>query len=126
MTTTDTRGARLATPQKVMIGGFVAVAFLVWVVVQLFLYGGVDPVAIVIGALALTAAGLVATGRRWGLITATVLAALLFLFDLPKLIGQLGGAGSTGWFVVSLLGLACYLTILGAAAVALSRTRRRA
>lgn len=126
MTTTNVVRAGLGTPHKVMIAGFATIAVLVWVVVQAFLYRAVDPIALVIGGVALMAAGLVATGWRWAVVTATVLAALLFLFDVPVLLGRLAEPGALGWFAVSLLALVSYLAILGAGALAIARGRRSA
>lgn len=75
--------------------GVLFLALLVWVGVQVFLYGEFDPVAAVIGVVAVVGAGLVASGRRWGLIAAMVLAAVMLLFDLPMFLG--GSGPRTNW-----------------------------
>lgn len=124
MTTNEVRAER-STEQSVMIAGFTFLALLVWVGVQVFLYGQFDPTAVAIGVVALVGAGLVASGRRWGLIAATVLAAVMLLFDLPMFLGRLGSPDEFGWFVVSLLGLCTYVAILAAGVLAL-RSRRHA
>lgn len=108
-----------------MIAGFAFLALLVWVGVQIFLYGRFDPTAVAIGVVALVGAGLVASGRRWGLAAATVLAGVMLLFDLPMFVGRLGSPDELGWFLVSLLGLGAYVAIL-AAGVRVLRARRRA
>lgn len=112
------------TAENVMIAGFLFLALLVWVGVQVFLYGEFDPVAAAIGAVAVAGAGLVASGRRWGLIAATVLAAVMLLFDLPMFLGRLGSPDELGWFLVSLLGLSTYVAILAGGARALGLGRR--
>ena len=121
---TDVVKTGRTTAEKVMMGAFAVLALLVWVGVQAFLYRGVDPVAMFIGVVAVAGVALVATGRRWALVTATVLAALLFLLDFPKFLGQFATPSEVGWFVVSVVGLSCYLTILGAGARALTLGRR--
>lgn len=109
--------------EKVMIAGFSFLALLVWLGVQVFLYGRFDPVAVVIGVVAVVGAGLVASGRRWGLVAATVLAGVMLLFDLPMFIGRLTTPDELGWFVVSLLGLCAYVVIVVAGIQALRQRR---
>ena len=123
MTTIEVKTGRTAA-ESVMIGGFLFLAVLVWVGVQVFLYGAFDPAAVVIGVVAMVGAGLVASGRRWGLITATVLAVVLLLFDLPMFLGRLGSPDELGWFLVSLLGLCTYVAILAAGVRALGLGQR--
>ena len=125
MTETGTRSGsrRLAAPQMAMIAGFVVLALVLLVVVQGVLYGSWDPVALIGGPVLLAAAGLVATGRFWALVVATVVAALMFLFDAPMLVQRLVDGSSPGWSVVSVLGLLCYVVILVSAAVAIRRHR---
>lgn len=118
MTTNDVQAGRTAA-ESVMIAGFVFLALLVWVGVQVFLYGAFDPTAVAIGVVAIVGAGLVTSGRRWGLSTATVLAAVMLLFDLPMFLGRLGSPDELGWFLVSLLGLCTYVAILAAGVRAL-------
>lgn len=118
MTTNEVEAER-STEQSVMIAGFTFLALLVWVGVQVLLYGRFDPTALAIGVVALVGAGLVASGRRWGLIAATVLAAVMLLFDLPMFLGRLGSPDEFGWFVVSLIGLCTYVAILTAGVRAL-------
>lgn len=101
-----------AAVEKVMIAGFLFLALLVWVGVQAFLYGGFDSAAAVIGVVAVVGAGLVASGRPWGLVAATVLAGVMLLVDLPMFLGRLASPDELGWFVVSLLGLCTYVVIL--------------
>ena len=122
MTTNDVHMER-TTAERVMIAGFAFLGLLVLVGVQVFLYGRFDPVALAIGVVATIAAALVASGRRWGLVVATVLAAVMLLFDLPMFIGNLATPDELGWVVVSLLGLATYVTILAAGARALGLGR---
>lgn len=55
-----------------------------------------------------------------------MLAALLFLFDVPVLVERLSEPSAHAWFAVSLLGLGCYVAILGAGALAIGRGRRSA
>lgn len=123
MTTHEVQTERTSA-ENVMIAGFVFLALLVWVGVQVFLYGEFDPIAVVIGVVAAVGAGLVASGRRWGLVAATVLAAVMLLFDLPMFLGRLGSPDEVGWFVVSLLGLSTYVAILAGAARALGLGQR--
>lgn len=123
MTTNQVQTERTAA-ENVMIAGFLFLALLVWVGVQVFLYGEFDPIAVVIGVVAVVGAGLVASGRRWGLIAATVLAAVMLLFDLPMFLGRLGSPDELGWFLVSLLGLSTYVAILAGAARALGLGQR--
>lgn len=123
MTTNEVQTERTSA-ENVMIAGFVFLALLVWVGVQVFLYGEFDPIAVVIGVVAAVGAGLVASGRRWGLVAATVLAAVMLLFDLPMFLGRLGSPDEVGWFVVSLLGLSTYVAILAGAARALGLGQR--
>lgn len=115
MSMTDMRDVKrpaLTGSRKVMIGGFAVIAALTLVVVQAVLYRGIDPVAIVIGVVALAAAGMVATGARWAVVVATVLAALLLLFDGPIFVQRFGHPDELGLFLVSLTGLACYVAIV--------------
>ena len=126
MTATGTRdatGRQLTTPHKVMIAGFVVLALVLLVVVQAVLYRAWDPVALIGAPILLVGAGLVATGRFWGLVGATVVAALMFLFDGPMLVSRLLDPTSAGWAVVSVIGLACYVSILVAAVTAIRAHR---
>lgn len=117
--TTNAVKAERTTAESVMIAAFLFLALLVWVGVQVFLYGQFDPTAIAIGVVAVVGAALVASGRRAGLIVATVLAAVMLLFDLPMFVSRLGSPDEFGWFLVSLLGLCTYVVILAAGARAL-------
>ena len=123
MTTNEVQTDR-TTAESVMILGFLLLALLVWVGVQVFLYRGFDPTAVAIGVVAIVGAGLVVSGRRWGLITATVLAAVMLLFDLPMFLGRLGSPDELGWFLVSSLGLCTYVPILAAGVRALRLGQR--
>ena len=111
------------TPRKVMIGGFAALAVLAWVGVQVFMYRALDPTAIVIGVVALAGVGLVASGKRWGLVAAMAIAAALVLFDLPIFLERFGRPEQVADFTVSLLALTCYVVILAAGTRALRHHR---
>lgn len=121
--TTNTMERMENTAPKVMVAGFAVLAALAWVGIQLFVYKAVDPVAVVIGMVAIACAALVASGKRWGLMTAVVVAAAMALFDLPVFVQRLGNPGATSMFVVSLIGLVTYVAILGAGVIGLQSHR---